>query len=140
MDIPWTFAGVVAISFFVYKLATVKRAEKEAADARITSLKNGLLTLALMTVNTADIDDANFGYASFDGSKLPALSGCSTANACLSYILDRDAFRRSPMHSRHMERKLDAIDKYLTTHFDTDAKVAAFIERYAAATAPSRAV
>lgn len=131
MEISWTFVGVVAMSFVVYKLATVKRAEKAAAVARITSLKNGLLTLALLTANRGDIDDANFAYASFDGTMLPPLSGSSTANACLSYIIDRDALRSGPFYSRHMEHKLDAIEKYLVKHFDTDAKVTEFVERYA---------
>jgi hypothetical protein len=94
-------------------------------------LKNGLLSYALLkTSNKDDLKSFNMNYKSFDGTKLPMFSGCSMINACLSYIQDKEDFRKSLFYTQKMDDKTIAIEKYLDRNFDTDQKVIDFFEKF----------
>lgn len=94
----------------------------------IDKLKNALLSHALMM--TGDVDDYNFNYRSFDGTKLPSFSGDSTANACWTYILNKTELRKSMFYTSQIESKIDAIEKYININLDTNDKVYTFLENY----------
>lgn len=99
-------------------------------NTKVESLKNALLSYALSEVKKDDFDHLNYAYHMFDGTKLPSMSGCNQVNACTSYIIDKQEFRKSAFYTQHMESKLDAIEKYLNKHFDTDDKVIDFMEAF----------
>jgi hypothetical protein len=99
-------------------------------NTKVESLKNALLSYALSEVKKDDFDHWNSAYQTFDGTKLPSMSGCNQVNACTSYIIDKGEFRKDPFYTHHMESKLDAIEKYLNMHFDTDDKVIDFMEAF----------
>lgn len=96
----------------------------------LENLKNALLTHALMKVKRDDIDNCCLDYASFDGTKLPMLSGCDIANACFSYIVNIKDFRKGPWYTPTMECKINAVHKYNNKNLDTDEKVYAFFNEY----------
>ena len=104
--------------------------QEQNKNKNVETLKNALLSYALLRVKKNDIDQFNFAYHTFDGSKLPPLSGCNVVHACTSYIIDKREFRKSPWYTPHMDSKLVAIDKYLDTQFDTDDKVIEFLEEF----------
>lgn len=99
-------------------------------NRRVEALKNGLLSYALNKVKKDDFDHLNFAYQKFDGTKLPSMSGHNMVNACISYIIDKQEFKKTLFYTPHMESKLDAIDKYLENNFDTDTKVIDFMEAF----------
>ncbi len=124
---------------FVAALVVIRMVSGPATRAnRVDHLKNALLSLALMRCRQKDIDaDMDMDYGQYDGGKLPHYSGCSVENACMSYIIDRREFRKDPWYTAHMERKIDAIEKYLRTQFDSDAKVVAFFNEFEKLVGPS---
>jgi hypothetical protein len=95
--------------------------------SHVETLKNALLTFALNTVSREDFDDMNMNYGSFDGSKLPMLSGATFNNALTSYIIDIEEYRQGPFYTKIMEDKLMAINKYLENHFNNPEKVTTFL-------------
>ena len=95
----------------------------------IIILKNALLTFALATTRMEDMD-SSYDYSKFDGSTLPKLSGFSLDNACFSYIVDKDEFKRDPWYTTIMMDKLVAIDRYLSKNLDTNDKVANFFMEF----------
>lgn len=115
------------ITYYLYKAVFNPKIKSRKS---LEALKNSLLAHALMRTKRADFDDFNLNYASFDGTKLPMMSGCSVSNACFTYIITKDDFRKNPFYTRVMEGKIDAVDKYLECNFDTDEKVLAFFEKY----------
>lgn len=104
---------------------------------QVEMLKNALLTLALMRVRARDRDDMNMRYDKFDGTKLPMLSGCDLSNACFSYIVDRAELRRGPWYTRHMEYKVEAIERYLGRNLATDAQAQALFDDFVASCVPA---
>jgi len=48
----------------------------------------------------------------------------------MSYIIDSNEFKKSKFYSPMMECKLYAIEKYLSTNFDTDEKVHQFFKEF----------
>jgi hypothetical protein len=104
--------------------------QKTKSNKSLEALKNCLLAHALMRTKRADFDDLNMNYASFDGTKLPMMSGCDASNACFTYIITKEDFRKNPFYTRMMEGKIDAVDRYLKRNFDTDEKVSAFFDEY----------
>lgn len=124
----WTF--ILIISVLVIYIFFLHRKNGVEKNTKVESLKNALLSYALSQVKKDDFDHLNFAYRMFDGTKLPSMSGCNQINACTSYIVDKQDFRKSPFYTQHMESKLDAIEKYLNKQFDTDAKVMDFMEAF----------
>lgn len=124
-----TLIIIAALLIYIGILHTYRKHGGEK-NKRVEVVKNGLLSYALNKVKKDDFDHLNFAYQNFDGTKLPSMSGCDIVNACTSYIIDKQEFRKNPFYTPHMESKLDAIDKYLDTHFDTDAKVIDFMEAF----------
>lgn len=114
------------IAYYYYKNYIITKKNRKYIDI----LRNGLLSYALMKVNKDDIDNLKMNYDDFDGNKLPMFSGYNTANACMSYIQDKNDFRNGLFYSKHMENKLNAIDKYLLNKFDTDAKIIDFFDKF----------
>lgn len=89
-----------------------------------------MLTHALTRVYKEKVDVFNFNYASFDGTTLPNMSGCDYTNACFSYIIDREDFRKSMFHSKPMEDKLASIDKFISKNLGSMKAVEEFFESY----------
>jgi hypothetical protein len=121
---------LIIIAALVIYICILHKKNRDVKNKRVESLKNGLLSYALSQVKKDDFDHFNFAYQNFNGTKLPSMSGCNIVNACTSYIIDKQEFRKTLFYSPHMESKLDAIDKYLDTHFDTDIKVNEFMEAF----------
>ena len=85
----------------------------------IELLKNALLAHALFTISKEDLGShLNVNYDSFDGTKLPHLSGCNLENALMSYIVDA------------IPGKKNAIDKYLDSHISTDDEAYTFLKKF----------
>ena len=121
---------VGVLSLIIVRIISHKKQVTDKSPEHIEVLKNALLSFALSELRQKDFDGLNFSYNSFDGTKLPGMSGFDTANACMSYILDISEFRKSPFYSITMENKLNAINKYLKNNFDTDEKVLNFVNEY----------
>jgi hypothetical protein len=121
---------IVIAALVVYIFIHHQRQNTVDKNTRVETLKNALLSYALSEVKKDDFDDWNSAYQTFDGTKLPSMSGCSPVNAYTSYIIDKGEFRKYPFYTHHMESKLDAIEKYLNMQFDTDAKVIDFMEAF----------
>lgn len=122
----YVFVGAITGSF-AYKWYISRNCHK---NQHVERLKNALLTYSLAIVKHDAFDDTNMQYNTFDGSKLPTLSGYSTANACFTYIQDKHEFRKSLFYSRVMEEKLTAIEKYLHAHFDSTSDVVTFFDTF----------
>jgi LytS/YehU family sensor histidine kinase len=119
-------SGITA--YYVYKIIFDKQKTSKPHEP-LECLKNALLAHALVKIRYNDMNNS-MNYASFDGTKLPMLSGCSVANACFSYIISKQEFRKGPFYSQIMESKIDAIEKYLNKNLDTDEKVVSFFDDY----------
>lgn len=117
--------AALAIYIFIHQ-----RQHAMTKNTKVETLKNALLSYALSELKKDDFDHWNSAYQTFDGTKLPSMSGYNQVNACASYIIDKGELRKSPFYTQHMESKLDAIDKYLNMQFDTDAKVIDFMEAF----------
>lgn len=118
----------VIIAALVTYIVILHRRYRKVTNPHVDFLKNALLSYALSQVKKDDFDHFNFAYQTFDGTKLPSMSGYDTVNACASYIIDKKMFRKGPFYTTHMESKLDAIDKYLDAQFDSNDKVTNFLE------------
>lgn len=84
----------------------------------VDSLKNSLFTLMLLKMNKTDFEEDNYNYASYDGSKLPPLSGYSLLNASSTY-----------MNNYNLPSKDIAINKYFKRMFNSTYQINAFINR-----------
>ena len=121
---------VIYIGFLLYKNSLIKK-EKGEKNKYIDQIKNGLLSYALLkTADKNDLKNFDMNYKNFDGTKLPMFSGYSTSNACLSYIIDKDEFRKCQFYTPTMEDKIVAIEKYLEKNFDSDKKVEEFFNKF----------
>lgn len=109
---------------FLSKLSRVKNHDF------VESLKNALLSFAIARVYRDKFDDLNMDYKSFDGSKLPMMSGCSLTNACFTYIQDKRELRQSVFYTQHMENKIDAIEKFIKAHLNSTESVVDFFETF----------
>jgi len=119
---------IIYILYLLYQIGLLKPKPKNKS---LEVLKNGLLSYALLkTSPEEDLKDFNMNYKSFDGNKLPMFSGYSTSNACLSYIIDKEDFKKSLFYTPIMEDKIIAIEKYLEKNFDSDKKVADFFDMF----------
>lgn len=125
----WIVSGALVLCICILHVSHRKNRE-EQKNKNVEALKNALLSYALHQVKKGDVDRFNFAYNTFDGTKLPPMSGCDTVNACTTYIIDKQEFKRSPWYTPQMESKLVAIDKYLDMQFDSDAKVVDFVEDF----------
>ena len=114
--------GVATALFFKKKPTSTQN--------HIATLKNALLSLSLNIVSNKDIDMTCRAYDTFDGTKLPMMSGCDSVNACMSYIVDKSELRKDPWYTEIMEQKLVAIDKYLAQNFNTNKDVVTFFTRF----------
>ena len=134
VELSWTFIGfaLAGCALSIHGVHIVIERNRRLNTRPIESLKNALLTLALMRVRYNDRDDLNMNYATFDGTKLPMVSGCDLTHACFSYICDRDEFRRSPFYTKQMERKHDAIDMYLKRNLGMHEQVEDFFKAFVA--------
>jgi hypothetical protein len=90
----------------------------KSQSSSLDRLKDALLTYSISKIRRNDFDHFNVNYQSFDGTKLPMLSGFSLANACFTY-----------MHL-NMFGKKEAINRYLSKNFATDEQVLAFFEEF----------
>jgi hypothetical protein len=96
---------------------------------QVDHLKNALLSMALITVKKDDINnDFNIEYKSYDGTKLPPISGCSINNAYLTYIM------KNPfdwiLYTRQMDDKQMAIQKYLDKNLNTREQMVEFFDSF----------
>jgi hypothetical protein len=112
-----------------YALVSKFNSKKRHHDF-VESLKNALLSFALAKVYREKFDDFNMEYRSFDGSTLPMMSGCSITNACFTYIQDKEMLRKNVFYTQHMENKIEAIEKFIHTHFDSTESVIDFFETF----------
>lgn len=122
------FGFVTYCTYKAYLLS--KNVQNNGTPTALESLKNSLLTFALLKLKQNDIDKWNMKYDSFNGSKLPMISGASLENACFSYILDIDRYKKSFLFTKNMEDKVIAIEKYLQNNFDTNEKVVNFFNEF----------
>lgn len=127
------FMGVI---FFVmiYK-NFMENTENMSATLR---LKNALLSYALLKVKKDDFVGLDSGvssfntpiinYKSYEGDKLPRLSGFSIVNSLMNYIVK--PYKSFFYYTNHMNDKYNAIEKYLQKHFETDKKVIDFFTTF----------
>lgn len=121
----WYFLiGIIMGALFVYYWNYTKKLQN------VEILKNALLSFALSRVNQKDFDHWNMNYATFDGTKLPMMSGYDLPNALCSYIVDKADLRKGPFYTKSMEDKNTAIDKYLAKNFDSHEKVQEFLNNF----------
>jgi len=111
-----------------YLVRKYKNCENDSTP--LERLKNALLTFALVNIKKEDMAKLCYDYENFNGDKFPALSGSSLAHACYTYIFNRSTFRKSIMYSKAMENKLDAIEKYLNLHLNTQEQTLEFFEKF----------
>lgn len=124
-----TFIIVIYIGYSLYQYSLIK--QKSQKNKHIDQIKNGLLSYALLkTANKDDLKNFDMNYKNFDGTRLPMFSGYSTSNACLSYIIDKDEFKKCQFYTPIMEDKIVAIEKYLEKNFDSDKKVEEFFNKF----------
>lgn len=116
------FIGFITYSYYKKYLLN----KNKNKNKNINILQNGLLSYALMKVKKNDIDNLQMNYSNFDGTKLPMFSGYDIINSCMTYIQDKDDLKNGLFYSKHIETKIDAIDKYLVKQFDTDSKIIDF--------------
>lgn len=126
---------IVGIIIGVYCCYVLTRNNaKQTVPTSVEMLKNALLTFCLVKCRYADFDNTNRKYSSFNGSKLPMLSGYSLENACFSYIINREDMKKDPFYTKTMEDKVVAIEKYLAEKVGTyDLSMdlfSEFIEKY----------
>jgi hypothetical protein len=121
-------AGAIAYHGFVKWLKQAPPVQNSSRE----QLKNALLTFALGRVDGDKFDNGALGmqYDKYNGDSLPTLSGADLNMACFSYIINKEEFRRDPWYTEIMEKKLDAINRYLDTHLGTDEQVSEFFERF----------
>ena len=118
--------GFVMGVFFFYILNKYLSFNKVT---QVDHLKNALLSLALIMTKGDDIDkNLNIKYDSYDGTKLPHLSGYSMENVCLTYI-EKNPFDM-PLYSKQMDNKQQAIQKYLDKNLDTQSKMIEFFDAF----------
>lgn len=122
--------GFVLGIIFLISIQYLRVNKKKRKENLIDILKNALLSYALGRLREKDFDGLNFSYETFDGRKLPGMSGFDETNACMSYIIDISDFHKGPWYSRPMEQKIVAINKYLDKNFDTDQKIEDFFEEF----------
>jgi hypothetical protein len=103
-----------------------KQKKRKTPDP-IETLKNALLTLALMRARGEDRGNFDMNYAKYDGTKLPMFSGCSLANTCFTYISDYDT---DPFYSIQMEHKANAVNRYLKRNLSTMDQVGQLFEDF----------
>lgn len=124
------FVYAACMTYLYAKKISKQYVKPETSTKSVEALKNALLTLALMKLRHDDIDDMNMLYSTFDGSRLPMLSGCSVENACFSYIISKEDFKNGPFYTKIMHDKLIAIDKYLEKNLGTMSSAVEFFEEY----------
>jgi hypothetical protein len=120
-------AGIVVMYIICRRKETNASTEQ---NEYVEYLKNAMLAYALRGVKYASFDQFNMNYSSFDGSKLPMMSGYSTSNACFSYIANKKDARKNPFSSPIMEEKTDAIDRYIKRNLNTQEKVLDFFDEF----------
>lgn len=111
-----------------YVVRKYKNCENDSTP--LEKLKNALLTFALVDIKKEDMSKMCYDYEKFNGDKFPALSGSSVAHACYTYIFNRSTFRKSIMYSKAYENKLDAIEKYLNLHLNTNEQTMDLFEKF----------
>ena len=100
-------------------------------NIHVERLKNSLLAFALLKTRPEDIDEYDMYYEFFDGTKLPMFSGCGVGNACYSYILDKNEYKKNRFSSTStIIHKINAIEKYLDHHFDDSNKTYVFFDDF----------
>lgn len=124
--------GIIIGAFVVYycKKTSKLYTNTSTNNKNIEILKNALLSFALSRVNQNDFDNRNMDYATFDGTKLPMMSGYDLTNSLCSYIVDKREFRKDLFYTRSMEDKITAIEKYLAKNFDSHEKIEAFLNSF----------
>jgi hypothetical protein len=125
--------GLIFGAMMIAGLVQYSREQDSAKDfTPIEKLKNALLTMALVTINKDDMATLDMNYDGYNGSKFPALSGCSLENACFTYIFNEKHFRKSRMYSNQFASKMDAINKYLQINLSTEKQVMEFFSKFCA--------
>jgi hypothetical protein len=122
------FGVAVIITFFLLGRRSMRKPNNNNKK-KIETLKNALLSFALMRLGTVD-DGPSVAFNAFDGTKLPSFSGHDLLNACFSYIIDKDQFSRCKFYSIYMAQKLLAIDKYVNKNLNTDEQIQDFFGKF----------
>lgn len=104
---------------------------RKPVQTPLDRLKNALLSFALAITCKNDVSESAL-YANYDGTKLPTMSGADLTNACFTYILDVNEFRKDPWYSQVMEAKIHAINRYIDKNLDTDEKVTILFNKFIA--------
>lgn len=97
--------------------------DEDEKNETVALLKNALLADALFRHRSADFvaDDTNDAqFAAYDGSVLPRPAGVDYCHACWTYLLPRRIDRNTPLYTPSMERKSDAVRKYLCEKLSSD--------------------
>jgi hypothetical protein len=120
--------GCCLIAYGIAGIVNEFRRPRMKIHKAVEMLKNSLLTQALAVVRASDFSN-DHDYSSYDGTKLPPLSGEVTDwnNSTLSYIVDLDEFRKDdPI----MEQKLYAIDRYLDKNLNTNEQAVKLLDDF----------
>jgi hypothetical protein len=122
----------IIASFVIYIIFNLFKSilrSKQKSNKYVEKLKNALLSYALLQIGKTD-NELNFDYSKFDGNLLPEFSGCSTPNACFTYILDKAEFKKNHFYSPRMMEKLNAIERYLDKNLCDEEKIKVFFETF----------
>jgi hypothetical protein len=118
------FLYLIILILVAYIVYTQK---KEQKNTNLEQLKNALLTYHMTEVFANKIERGPITTV-FDGSSLPPLSGYNLINACFSYIMDEDEFKKHPFYTQTMAMKHKAIDRFLELNLNTREQVTKFFD------------
>lgn len=136
-DIVFGCVGWMVIGCITYFVLT--RWKSDAQNGPIENVKNALLAHALHKVcNENEFHSWPMAdYAKFDGTLLPSMSGSNLTQACFTYIQDKALRRKSLFHTKSMEDKAVAIEKFLARRLRTDDLAYEFVDAMVKACASS---
>lgn len=110
---------------------------KEQKKKKLEQLKNALLTFAMTKVFDDSFEKGPITI-NYDGSVLPPLSGYNMSNACFSYIIDSDEFKKHPWHTEAIARKHKAIERFLDINLNTSEQVQEFFNKFVKSIDPKK--
>ena len=114
--------------FGIYTMSDlcVEKCENKEEDSQIEYLKNALLTLALLSVRSEDMDAVNYDYIECNGDTYPAINGYSVPDACFEYIISNKRCKQYQYYSD----KMGAFQKYIQKKLHTREQISNFFNDF----------
>jgi hypothetical protein len=116
--------GNIALTFatITYIHHLFQKKNRNTRNDKLEPLKNALLTYALTIVCNDNQKGDTYDYDSYDGSKIPPLSGGDPVNTLMSYIVDSD--------NPHIHSKYNAIQRFLEDNLSNPYQQEDFIQQF----------